>query len=110
MEDGRGISCSRACECLARKRAKSGMAVGYGVQLEEATTENLFPDPGYLWNDAACVDGDQEMSVPLNEGNKWFRCVLLAVAILMWRGQALGAERLTLHLVVTPSTVIVKDG
>src|SRR5215469_5718606 len=28
----------------------------------------------------------------------------------MLRGQALGAERLTLNLVVTPSTVIVKDG
>ena len=48
--------------------------------------------------------------MPFDEGNKWFRWTVAAVAILMLRGQALGAERLTLNLVVTPSTVIVKDG
>jgi hypothetical protein len=55
-------------------------------------------------------DGDQELSVPLNEGNKWFRWAVVALALLMLRGEARGAERLTLNLVVTPSTVIVKDG
>ena len=52
----------------------------------------------------------EEMSVPLNEGSKWFRWAVVAVAILALRVEALGAERLTLNLLVTPSTVIVKDG
>ena len=51
--------------------------------------------------------------MPLNEGSKWFRWTVAAVAILAMltlRVEAAGAERLTLNLLVTPSTVIVKDG